>query len=109
MWLPMQTTEVMETTRSKVLTVSICPVWVQLSSLVTLRDIYQRQIADTRDLHKVGCLHEMRAGDGSGGDETSAVARLDTPRDFDALGVPYRRVRSGGRGSVKAEVVDGVD
>ncbi len=82
---------------------------VQLPTLVTSRDVHQRQITDTRDLHKVGCLHEMRAGDGPGGNETSAVAGFETPRDFDALGVPYRRVRSGGRGRVQAEVVDGVD
>lgn len=72
--------------------VSIRTVRVQLASRVSRGDVELGQIADAIDLYVVGCLDKVRASDSAVRDQAGPIAVLDTPRNFDAFGVTYRRV-----------------
>lgn len=82
---------------------------VKLATLVALGDVDAREVADTSDLDVVGCLDEVRAGDGPLWHDTRSVAGLDAPGDLDALGVTDDRIRAWLRRRKDAEVVYRVD
>jgi hypothetical protein len=84
-------------------------VWVQLAALVPRRNVDERQIADSRYLHVVRGLDEVRAGDGTIGDKTSAVTRLDTPGNLNAFCIAYNGFGARLRRREDAEVVYGID
>ena len=82
---------------------------VKFAAGVPSRDVQEGEVPDSRDLHVIGGLHEVRAADSAVGDQPRAVARLDAPGHLDPLGVADGRVRARLRGSEDAEVVYGVD
>ena len=90
------------------LTIAIRAVRVELATLVTLRDVQQRQVTHSSDLNIVGCLNEMGTRDRTIGNEARAVARLDAPGDLDALRVADDGTGPWGRGREQAEVVERV-
>jgi len=54
---------------------------VELSSIIIGGDVDEPLVDVAGDLNVVGGLHELHTGDGTLGDDTSAVARLCAPRD----------------------------
>lgn len=89
--------------------VPVCAVWIELAASVARRDVDLRQVADAGDLDVVGSLHEMRALDRVRWDGTCAIAVLETPRDFNTLGVADSRICTWLRRSIEAKVIDRVD
>lgn len=60
---------------------------VELPSLVALRDVDLRQIADTCDLDVVRCLYEVNALQRAVRNGTCTATRLGAPGDLFTLGV----------------------
>lgn len=90
-------------------TVAVSTMRVQLSASVALGNIELGQVADTSDLNVIRGLYEVRALDGSIRNEAGAVTALETPRDFDALGLTNRGLRTGLGRSEQTKVIDRVD
>lgn len=91
------------------LTITVSTMRIELAACIPIGDVQRREVSDARDLHVIGCLHEMRASDRAVGNEARPVARLDAPRDLDALRLPDRGVCAGLGGREDAEVVYRVD
>jgi len=98
---------VAEEKASKRVATSISTVRVHLSSSVIRGHVDEVLLDETGDLDVVGGLHELKAGDGTGGDDTSTMAGLGAPRNHGALDVTNSLV--GSRGCPQAEVVDRID
>ena len=63
--------------------------WVQLTPFISSRNVDECQIANTSSLNIVRGLDEVCAGDGTIGNEVSAIARLNAPGDLDTLCIAY--------------------
>jgi len=86
--------------------IPVCSMRVELPSIVSLRDVELRQVADASDLHVVRCLHEVYASQRVVRDDACAVARLQAPGDLFTLGITNAARR---RRRPEAEVVNVVD
>lgn len=80
---------------------------VKLSSVIAPLDVELREVSDTGDLDELVRLEEVGTLDGTVGNETCAVARLETPRDYDSLCVTDSGTWVGG--TQETEVLDGVN
>lgn len=90
-------------------TVAVRAMRVELATRVAGGDVHLRKVADACDLDVVRRLHEVRAADSVRRDRARAVAVLEAPRYFNALGVTDGGVRARLRRGVEAEVIDRID
>jgi hypothetical protein len=81
--------------------------WVHLTSEVTGKNINLSLVDETDDLDVVRSLHELKASESAGWDETGALARLGTPSNH--LSFVAANIHAGFRGTPETEVIKGVD
>lgn len=82
---------------------------IEFTSLIALRDVDLREVANAGDLDIVRSLDEMCASDGAVGDESRPVARLEAPSHLYTFSVANHGVRTRLRRTIDAPVVERVD